>query len=385
MLKITEHFNGEVRDLTSDGRGIIRHESGQVFFVDGVWPGETGEFCITAYKGRLGFADLVTLDVTSEDRTSAPCKFHGFTKSNCGGCPWQFMSYAAQLEVKQKKVASVLAKFIKLGTVKPIIPSEKTESYRNRAQLKSDGKKIGYMAPLSRELVPIDDCVVLTDKNRDTLKQIVKDLPKPEWAMSKAMQKKHHWTRIDIDETVDANSVSVNQRLPFKQANTLQNNIMQQWLIEKLGPFAKDQPILELFCGSGNFTQIISQQGFANINAVEIAGEALTSLKNKNLDGVTTIACDLFKESAFESVFRKAKDIEILILDPPREGLKNTNKLLSKKSKIKNIFYISCDLATFDRDVQFFTDQKFKLVELQPIDQFPHTPHIELMAHLQKK
>ena len=385
MLKITEQFNGEVRDLASDGRGIVRHENGQVFFVDGVWPGERGKFCITAYKGRLGFADLVELEIKSIERTQAPCKFHGFDKNKCGGCPWQFMSYPAQLQAKQKKIESQLEKFLKPGITKPIIPSEKVVSYRNRAQLKSDGKVIGYMAAHSRELVEIDDCIVLSDKNRDTVKKIISELPKPDWAISKAMQKKNHWTRIDIDETVDASSVSVNQRLPFRQANDSQNHIMRQWLNEKLKPFAKEIAVLELFCGSGNFTEIISEQGFQRINAVEVSGEALSDLKNKKLSGVKAVACDVFSDSAFETIFRMAKDIEILVLDPPREGLKNTHSLITKKSKIKDVFYISCDLATFNRDLQFFSDHKFKLVELQPIDQFPHTPHIELMAHLEKK
>ena len=72
------------------------------------------------------------------------------------------------------------------------------------------------------------------------------------------------------------------------------------------------------------------------------------------------------------------------MLDPPRDGLKIKGKLFDKKRGIKTVLYISCDLATLTRDVKFMQEQGFKIKEVQPVDMFPQTPHIEVLVHLQR-
>ena len=382
-------FDGLVRDLSAEGNGIVQHHAGQVFFVPGVWLGEKVRVRVVGFKGRFGFAELVSVLEASPDRVTAPCPYQGFKTTQCGGCPWQFVNYSAQLQAKQRRVAAGLASFVKAPALekvlKAILPSSKAFGFRNRTQFKTNGQQLGYLAAGSHALVDIENCLVLNEKNQQTLHDLRQKLPNAEWKPSR----KRELTSLDVDDSVNVNSVSVNARLPFKQANDDQNKRMQTWLADKLAGLDKSQTVLELFAGSGNFTQIIAAAGFNSIVAVEVVDEAMAELRAK-LPGVTTLACDLFSTNAAKQLAIPLSQAGVLILDPPRDGLKNdtlksADGLFYKKSSLRDVFYISCNIATFLRDLHTFVEHGYRVVEVQPVDQFPHTPHIEILAHLQKR
>ena len=388
MAVINDIFLGEVRDLASDGRGVVVHPSGRTIFVDGVWVGEKGEFKITELKGRVGFAKIVDIHEASPQRIAPVCKHHGFGKNTCGGCPWQFMEYSAQLAAKQLRVTNELTRLNVRDQTQDIWPSSTVVGYRNRAQFKTDGTKLGFLAAHSRHITDVKDCVILSEKNRETLSAMRETMPNSVWRVSSKDFKKQVWTSLDIDESTDISTVSVNQRLPFQQANSEQNQRMRDWLTTKLQEISVQLPngmnVLELFCGAGNFTEVIAQMDNTQVLAVESVSAALASLNAKKLSNVRTCEVNLFLETAFEKIYNQQRDFDVLVLDPPRDGLKNKKDLLPKKSKIKHVLYVSCDLATFSRDLAYFQENKFKVVEVQPLDQFPHTAHVELMAYLSR-
>ena len=378
--KVGEIFNAEVRDLTSEGSGVVSHPSGRTFFVDGVWPGESGGFRVTSLRGRIGFAEVAHLDTVSPNRQRAPCPYHGHSVSHCGGCPWQFMAYQEQLKAKQYRIEKELARADIFDGIKTIWPSEQEFGYRNRTQLKTDGTKVGYVSGRTNKLVPIEDCLVLSDKNRQTLKEIIARLPVGDWQP----KRRNEWTTLDMDESVNVDSLSVNKRLPFQQANSRQNLKMKQWLKEKLALLSPDSNVIELFCGSGNFTEVIAQRGFREILAVEGVSEAIEVLNRKQLPNVTTLTCNLYDELGLQRVFQHGKNAEILVLDPPRDGMKIKQPLFKKNNRLKDILYISCNLSTFARDVKDLMELGYNVIEIQPLDQAPHTPHIEVLCHLAK-
>ena len=384
QAKIGSNFLGKVKDLASDGRGVISHPSGKTFFVPGVWLGEEGEFKVIGLKGRIGFAELVELSVVSKQRVnSVECEYHGHSVKSCGGCPWMFMDYKAQLSAKQKRIEQTFSRLNIITNILPIIPSEQIYSYRNRAQLKTNGKQLGFVAAKSNKIIDVKQCRILSEVNNKTIYELRQTLPNSIWQPSKRNQ----WTTIDIDETVKLNNVAINQRLPFIQANTCQNNIMKKWLLNKLDLCDRKEKIVELFCGSGNFTMAIANMGFENIVAAEVVDSAVAHLNkaliSNDFNNVDAFVVDLFDEKAFKKFVGEHKDAEILVLDPPRDGLKCNTGLFSKKNKLRRVFYISCDLATLFRDVQLFVEQGFKVTEIQPLDMFPHTPHIESMVALE--
>lgn len=378
MIKIGEEFEGKVRDLASDGRGIIPHPTNAVVFVEGVWLDEDVLVQITAIRGRAFEGRVISIQSAHPQRRDPPCQHHGFSGSQCGGCAWQFMSYDAQAEAKQARVMSQFEKLNCADKVRPIWAANEEFGYRNRAQFKTDGEKLGFLASASHQLASIKDCLVLTKQNRDTLSHLLELLPQSNWRP----HKKKKWVSLDVDEDVTAEFVSINKRLPFKQGNDRQNIRMQEWIDKKLCE-SQSVNILELFCGSGNFTECMTAEG-RNILAVEGSESAVNELNSKMLENVKGIEANLFSENVYEKIYNVQREFDTIVLDPPRDGLKVTKGLLTKKSKVKHIIYASCDVATLVRDVKYFQENKFKVKEIQPLDLFPQTAHIECLVYMTK-
>lgn len=291
-----------------------------------------------------------------------------------------FADYPAQLQAKQQRVEQALQRLVPNLQICPIVPAPEPLGYRIRAQLKTDGQALGFVANGQRQLVAVDDCLVLTDANRTTLKSLSATLPNPSWTPTG----KQVWTTLDIDESISPSEVSINKRLPFQQANRPQNEAMRAWLARRLQGLSRDLPVLELFAGSGNFTEVIAAQGFQTITAVEVVPDAITALAARHLPGVTPVTCDLFDDSAFAELLAHQRNAEVLVLDPPRDGLKCRSGLFDRRRRLRDVLYISCDLATFTRDLRDFLAAGYILDELQPVDLFPQTPHVELLAHLRR-
>jgi len=374
-------FRAEVCDIASDGRAVLRHPQGQVFFCSGVWLEEEGEFRVEEFRGRHGLASLLQLHRSSPHRRTPPCPHQGHDREHCGACAWQFIEYPEQLRVKQERVEREFAA-LGLGEVlKPIIGAASEWGYRNRAQFKTDGRTLGYVAENSHELVDVRDCPILVDANRSALTQLRSLLPNKQWAPKRAGKKDRGWTTLDIDEENGADRVSVNERLPFRQANTEQNEFMRGWLKDRCAALAP-ATVLELFCGAGNFTEVLASCGFARIVAVESSEQALEILREKSLAKVEVLRENLFVDTAFEKIYRHIADVEVLVLDPPREGLKNRKGLFRKKANPKHVFYVSCDLATLVRDVKDFMQHGYSVDEVQALDMFPQTPHVEILLSM---
>lgn len=377
-----ETFSGSIRDLTAMGLGVVDHPEGRAFFVQGTWPGDKGLFQVDSREKKYGFATLLELHEASPDREENPCRHSGFQKGQCGGCSWLGIKYEKQLEQKQKIVEYLLSRNApdESTVVNPIWASPKIFGYRNRAQLKTEGKHIGYVSPGSKVLAPIQDCLVLSGPNRQTLHDLQKQLPQNKWIP----RRPYLWNFIEIDENVTAETMQLNKKTTFKQANTEQNFRMQKWLSDKFEPVDKSLKVTELFCGSGNFTEIISESGFENIIATELDSRAVTQLSDRKLPGVKAIVSDLFYENNWKSTIDAATGTQILVLDPPREGFKGIEKFCDQLPKLERIFYISCDAARFFNEVKILKNHGWRLKEVQPVDQFPHTPHVELLAELER-
>ncbi len=386
----SDSFIATVRDLASDGRGIVSHPNGLTVFVPGVWVGEECRVVLKEVRNKMGIGQALEIIKASNERISPQCPHHGFQAGDCGGCPWQFIEYSEQIKQKQQKVIEA---FSRLGftAVKDFLPSPQQFHYRNRAQLKTDGKAIGYLSGNSHTLAAINACEVLSKHNQETLSGLLQQLPNKQWHVKKSPRRPSKrkqaasFTSLNIDDSLNAEQVVVNKRLPFQQSHSDQNTVMQDWLSGHLKQVKSNGPVLELFCGAGNFTEVIANSIDAEIVAVEGDDRALQVLNEKQLNSVETFHCDLFTNDCFEKIYNKRRDFTVLVLDPPRDGLKNTQHLLRKKSTFESVFYISCNLATLCRDLNFFIDHGFAINDVQALDLSPHTPHIELLVRLDKK
>ncbi|MCC7404157.1 MAG: class I SAM-dependent RNA methyltransferase [Bdellovibrionales bacterium] len=378
-----ETFEGTVRDLSARGMGVVDHPSGQVFFVPGTWPGDRGRFAVFSVKKRYGFADLVELLEPSPDRVEPPCPYQGVVRGRCGGCPWMIADYSSQLRVKQHLVEHLLTRSKVLderSRVLPIWGSPQVFGYRNRAQFKTDGQQLGFVSRDSRRLVEVEDCLVLTDQNRQRLKDLRRQLPNPAWRANQGYQ----WSFLEINEDIDVSKVVPNTRLPFKQGNSAQNQKMREWVLAKLQKYPREYQLVELFAGSGNFTEVLVKCGFSSIVATEVVPSAVEELTNNNWPGVTALELNIYLPSAWNKLKKVAKEARVLLLDPPREGFKEIDRFLNEFRQLKAIYYISCEVAQFAQDAGVLKRAGWDLVEVQPLDQFPHTPYVELLAEFHR-
>ncbi len=366
-------ITGTVADLGAEGHGIVTLDSGEKVFVSGAWEGEQIKAKVTHQKQKLLFAKTIEVLTPHPDRHQAPCAHHTTKPNACGGCPWLFMSYPAQLVVKQKRVATTLAPLLTSNAaLQPILGAPNPLGYRHRAQFKTDGLTLGFLSAHSHQLVNIDHCPALTEQANQQLHRLRQQLPNSEWQN----RKRDRFTTLDINET----QVSVNQRLPFAQANRHQNQVMRRWLAQTLSTFPTTHRVLELFAGSGNFTEVIAELGFTQITAVEGVMAATDALGAKQLPNVHAITQDLFHEQGIVQLTHQLGQVELLVLDPPREGFKIIGLLIQALKHLQQVMYISCNLATFKRDAQALIEQGFQLQQVQPVDGFAQTPHVELLA-----
>lgn len=372
-------FEATVRDLSHKGLGVVDHPDGRVFFVRGVWPGDKAVFEVEENALKYAEARLHKLLQTSPDRIEVFCQHRGPEAGKCGGCPWMIARYSSQLEFKTKRLLHALEKrrvSLVSTTINPIIASPQILGYRNRIQLKTNGEEIGFVSEGTSTLAPVENCHILNPGLHQLFHEIRGSLPREDYLPGEG----YKWNYIDIDDDMLSSEVVLNRRRPFKQGNTEQNEAMKKWVREKFSTLPRHWPVIDLFCGSGNFTGEISEIGFDNILAIEVQGRAIENLQNKKLSGVRVLPADLMEKGAWAKVARVQPHARALLLDPPREGLERRRGFFKYFDNLEYVFYISCELDTFARDAADFIAHGFSLQEITPIDLFPHTPHVEILS-----
>ena len=238
-----------IRDLTSNGQGVGEAPDGQIVFVGGAWLNERVLVRRTRHGAKTS-AQLIEVIDAFEERVEPVCGHH--RENQCGGCPWMFVSYDAQLSAKADKLRASLESLNAAQIAPTVHPSPRQWGYRNRAQLKTNGKALGYLAASSHEIVDVSVCPILTEPNQEQLTELREQLPNNKWR-PKSRQK---WVTLDIDD--QRTSPLVNQRQSFRQANDDQNTVMSRWLASALKSLVPSAGVLELFCGSGNLTSVLA-------------------------------------------------------------------------------------------------------------------------------
>lgn len=171
----------------------------------------------------------------------------------------------------------------------------------------------------------------------------------------------------------------------FYQTNPIQTEILYKKAIEG-AKLNKEDILCDLYCGIGTIG-IFASQFIKKVYGIEIVEEAIEmakeNAKENCIDNIEFMAGDV--ENVFEKMLiEKNASPTVIIVDPPRRGLdENTlNKLLELETK--RIVYVSCNPATLMRDLHIL-EGKYCICEIQPVDMFPFTSHVECVAVLQLK
>lgn len=171
----------------------------------------------------------------------------------------------------------------------------------------------------------------------------------------------------------------------FYQTNPVQTEVLYEKAIE-FAELNKEDILCDLYCGIGTIG-IFASNKVKQVYGIEIVEEAIEAAKENakinNINNIEFIAGDV--EKAFkELVDEHQVKPTVIIVDPPRRGLDETtiNKVL--ELEVGKFVYVSCNPATMARDLKML-EGKYEVKEIQPVDMFPYTSHVEVCALLELK
>ena len=173
--------------------------------------------------------------------------------------------------------------------------------------------------------------------------------------------------------------------MSFYQINPIQTEKLYGIAIKKANLTGKET-ILDLYCGIGTIG-IFASKYVKKVYGIEIVEQAIEDAKeNAKINNITNV--DFFAgdvEKVLEKILEKENVVpDVIFVDPPRKGLDNTTIKNILKVLPKKVVYISCNPATLVRDLNLL-EEHYEIKEIQPVDMFPFTSHVECVSVLQLK
>ncbi len=347
----------QIANIAYGGAGIGRTE-GLVVFVPFTIPGETVHAKPLRTRKRFCEAELLKVKTASPLRQPPVCEVFG----RCGGCAYQHIPYPTQLEWKAKQVRELLERLggLKDPPVAQTLASPQHFGYRNRIRVhaaQQDGElKIGFYTKGSREVLDVSDCPLASTNVNDQLETLRRARPRPgEYTLS---------ARPEV--------------LFFEQTN----DGAAQELVKLVTSFVASghELLVDAYCGAGFFGNLLAHR-FEKVAGIESHPGAIAAAQQKAGSNETYVCGDV---SAHLPAILAGADPNrtTVLLDPPAAGLSARVTELLVQTPVKSLIYVSCDPATLARDLGAFVASGYKLVTVVPVDMFPQTADIEVVASL---
>ena len=360
----------KIEDVAFGGKGVAR-ENGKAVFIPFTMEDELVAAKITREKKQFAEAEIVDLREQSPHRVEPRCPYFG----RCGGCAYQHIDYPHQLEIKSRQVRDVLQRIGKLKDfpMRPIIPSPLSYTYRNRITVHAENGVIGYFQRDSHRLIDIEHCPIAMDEvNRELADLRAHDV-----------RDGHYTLRARSAPRV------------FSQTNDGVANALRDLIIELTLP---DQDLLiDAFCGAGFFAKALLGK-FERIIGIDWDRFAIAAAKENATAKEIYIAGNVeaeINDILVGAVHRTARgrlgsiapifnrDKTTLIVDPPATGLSTDIRTTIVDLAPATLIYVSCNPSTLARDLAEF-QSRFTIESVTPLDMFPQTAEIEVVAHLRR-
>lgn len=398
-----------------DGVAVIGDESVYVPYALG---GESVD--VLPSPGHPDRRMLAQIIDASPERVDPFCPHFG----TCGGCAIQHWQTDAYRNWKRQLVVDTLAHAGIACEVEDLIDAHGAGRRRmtmHARQSQQDVLRVGFAATGRHEIIPIDHCPILDPKMQGAVEaandiaELLKPVSKPldiqitaadngldidvrgsgplDTTMLSSLSKlaeRHNLARLTRHgELVIMRNPPV-VRVGKAQVTLPPGSFMQPTVTgeETLAAlvFARckgAKHIADLFCGIGPFALRLAEK--FKVSAFDNDAVAVTALQNavkltQGLKPIKAEARDLFRRPLMPQELR---DYDCVVFDPPRQGAQAQSQQLAA-SKIALVVAVSCNPATFARDAKFLLDGGFKLDSVTPVDQFRHTPHVELVARFRR-
>jgi tRNA/tmRNA/rRNA uracil-C5-methylase (TrmA/RlmC/RlmD family) len=383
------------------GGAVGRLEDGRVVFVRHSLPGELVEVVITDRSRSFARGDAVRVSEASPERVPAPCPYAH--PGGCGGCDLQHASPRAQLDWKAAVVAEHLRRIAGVTrevTVVGAAGAAQGSRTRLRCAVTPDGR-LALRATRSHDLVALDACWIADGRLAPAFAtdwsgaaevelRAIGDEPPFAVALHETpdgptydVRSLDGWPLPDAtrsDVTVDGHRFAVSPT-SFWQSHRLAPSL----LIDAVTVLADLQPgdsMVDLFSGVGlfavPFADLVGPVG--RVTAVESSASAARDARHnaQGLSQLTVREWSVAPRAINDTVGHR----DVVVLDPPRQGLSRGVAPALVRGHPRRIVYVSCDAATFARDLKVFLTGGYALSELRVLDLFPMTEHVELVGQL---
>ncbi len=398
-----------------DGVALV---NGETVYVPYTLPRESVE--VAPVPGHPDRRRLLAVESASKARITPFCPHFGV----CGGCAIQHWDAERYHAWKRDIVVETLAQAKLACDVHPLIDAHGLGRRRMtlHARIGTDVLKVGFAAANSHDIVPIDRCPILdpglngaieagwalaepliesgkpldiqitaTDNGLDVDVRGSGPLPATKIAALSRIAEQHRLARLTrhgelvlmrTPPTIAIGTAKVT--LPpgsFLQATTAGEETLAALVS---GHCKRAKHISDLFCGVGPFALRLATN--ARISAFDSDAGAVTALQKAassaaGLKPISAEARDLFRRPLMPQELR---EYDAVVFDPPRQGAQAQAAQLAA-SKIPVVIAVSCNAATFARDARILTGGGYDIEGVTPVDQFRHTPHVELVARFVRK
>ena len=378
-------YQVEITDLAFGGEGVGRIKN-MVCFIPFTAPGDRVEVEITQRKKKFFRGRVAALTAPSPLRVEPPCPYFG----ECGGCQWQHIDYTQQLESKRSHLQHILRKSAGIEYPVPApLPSPQIYQYRRSARLKVNAAgEVGFFREQSNTVVPIEHCMVMEtvlNKEIPAIKaEIAAQLTAAEAAAPPLLPLEVELGSEDGKTAAhDFLYQGEHSKQGFLQANRGVNSLLQSFIRQHIDTLTEEgDTVLDLFCGDGNLSLPLAASG-VHVLGYDISRPAIKKAQRAAAEmyaaNESAGRCS-YQRAPFQKIMttiaEKAPEIRAAIFDPPRQGLAGKAGSIAAMG-FPVVLYISCIPAILARDLLFFIKAGYEIREIQPMDMFPHTYHLE--------
>lgn len=382
-------------DHIGPGGDAVGSIEGRITFVSGLLPGERARVRIVEEKPRWARAELLEVIEAAPGRITPRCPVF----ERCGGCDWHHAEPGLHAKWKQSMVEQQLRRIAKLDCeIQPTLTPSPAEGYRNKAVFEIQRGRPAFHESRSHSLVAIDDCLVLHASLRQLLgelgdldgvtqltlrtglrtgeKMILVTGELPAQASDWPGSVMHVLDEVfRVHKGADHFHEEIAGKLfritadAFFQVNSAGADTLVELVRDALQPAPEDH-FVDLYAGGGLFAATVGNTS-SRVTAVESAPSARTDL----LINTGPHVCAVHRP-----VEQWSGTADIVVCNPPRRGLQTRGVEVVVGTGARTLAYVSCDPGTFARDARALVDRGFSLESVQPVDMFPQTAHVELVA-----
>ena len=395
------------------GDGIADSPAGSIY-VPYTLPGETIE--TEPWPGHPDRRHLVRVDAASPERIEPICPHFG----TCGGCALQHWETARYRAWKRELLVTALQQAGIEASVEDLVDAH--GEGRRRAVFHArrgarDILQVGFAAFSTHHIVPIDHCPILAPDLAGAIEAAWDIAETLASAKPLDIQATATDAGLDVDvrgsgplnatQSVALARLAENRRLArltrhgelvarrtqptvrmgraavplppgaFLQATTAGEEALARLVAAHVGDA---RSVADLFCGVGPFALRLAER--AKVTAADSDEAAIAALreaaKTPGLKPIVGEKRDLFRRPMLAQELAR---LDAVVFDPPRQGAEAQARALAA-SKVPVIVAVSCNAATFARDVKILLDAGYRLTAATPVDQFRYSAHVEIVARL---